>query len=154
MTVYYQFGSKIGLLEALTDALAAQGGMQQLASAFRERDPLAALDTYIAVFSRFWDADRLVTRRLRALAALDADFEHVIGVRNEQRRQGLRVLIGQLAKPPGRLPPATVAEAVDLLYTLLSFESFDTLAGPTRSLEDVAPIVQRPARAALSLDER
>src|SRR5260370_31767748 len=54
MTVYHQFGSKIGLLEALTDALAAQGGMQQLASAFRERDPLDSLDTYIAVFSRFW----------------------------------------------------------------------------------------------------
>ena len=39
MTVYHQFGSKIGLLEALTDVLAAQGGMQQLASAFRQPDP-------------------------------------------------------------------------------------------------------------------
>jgi len=36
---------------------------------------------------------------------------------------------------------------------LLSFESFDTLAGPTRSLEEVAPIIQRLARAALRLDE-
>jgi AcrR family transcriptional regulator len=149
MTVYHQFGSKIGLLEALTDALAAQGGMQQLASAFRERDPLDALDTYIAVFSRFWDADRLVTRRLRALAALDPDFEHVIQARNERRRQGLRVLVGRLAKPP-----ETVDEAVAILYTLLSFESFDTLAGPTRSLEEVAPIVQRLARSALGLEIR
>src|ERR1700736_1948776 len=43
MTVYHQFGSKIGLLEALSDSLAAHGGMEQLASAFRERDPLDAL---------------------------------------------------------------------------------------------------------------
>jgi AcrR family transcriptional regulator len=71
MTVYYQFGSKIGLLEALTDVLAAQGGMQQLASAFRQPDPLEAMDIYITVFSRFRDADRLVTRRFRAQAALD-----------------------------------------------------------------------------------
>jgi AcrR family transcriptional regulator len=153
MTVYYQFGSKIGLLEALTEALAAQGGMQQLASAFRQPDPLVALDTYIAVFSRFWEADRLVTRRLRALAALDPDFEQVIGARNEQRRQGLRVLVGRLVKPAGRLSPETVSEAVDLLYTLLSFETFDTLAGPTRSLEEVAPIIQRLARSALRLEE-
>jgi AcrR family transcriptional regulator len=154
MTVYHQFGSKIGLLEALTDALAAQGGMQQLASAFRERDPFDALDTYVAVFSRFWDADRLVTRRLRALAALDPDFEHVIQARNERRRRGLRVLVGRLAKPPGRLPPETVDEAVAILYTLLSFESLDTLAGPTRSLEEVAPIVQRLARSVLGLEIR
>ena len=153
MTVYHQFGSKIGLLEALSDALAAQGGMEQLASAFRQPDPLDALDTYIAVFSRFWDADRLVTRRLRALAALDPDFEHVIQARNERRRQGLRVLVGRIAQQSGRLPPERVDEVVDILYTLLSFESFDTLAGPTRSLEEVAPIIQRLARAALRLDE-
>ena len=153
MTVYHQFGSKIGLLEALSDALAAQGGMEQLASAFRKPDPLDALDTYIAVFSRFWDADRLVTRRLRALAALDPDFEHVIQARNERRRQGLRVLVGRIAQQSGRLPPERVDEVVDILYMLLGFESFDTLAGPTRSLEEVAPIIQRLARAALRLDE-
>src|SRR5437762_11477773 len=75
MTVYYQFGSKIGLLEALCDTLASQGGMEQMASAFRKPEPLEALSEYIAVFSRFWEADRLVTRRLRGLAALDPDFE-------------------------------------------------------------------------------
>src|SRR5256714_15582278 len=69
MTVYYQFGSKIGLLEALSDSLASQGGMEQLANAFRRPEPLDALDEYITVFSRFWDSDRLVTRRLRAMAA-------------------------------------------------------------------------------------
>ena len=31
MTVYHQFGSKLGLLEALCDSLAASGGMEQIA---------------------------------------------------------------------------------------------------------------------------
>jgi AcrR family transcriptional regulator len=153
MTVYHQFGSKIGLLEALTDVLAAQGGMQQLASAFRERDPLDALDTYIAVFSRFWDADRLVTRRLRALAALDPDFEQVVQARDDRRRQGLEVLVRRLAGKYARPVKAALDETVDVLYTLISFECFDTLAGPTRSLEEVAPVVQRCAWAVLGLDE-
>src|SRR5436853_5771508 len=55
MTVYHQFGSKIGLLEALCDSLASSGGMEQLAGAFRRPEPLDALDEYIAVFGRFWE---------------------------------------------------------------------------------------------------
>ena len=86
MTVYHQFGSKIGLLEALCDSLAASGGMDQLATAFRQPDPLDVLNQYLLVFSRFWDVDRLVMRRLRALAALDPDFEQVIRARDEWRR--------------------------------------------------------------------
>ena len=42
MTIYNQFGSKAGLLEALFDDLAARGGMEQLPSAFSRPDPLDA----------------------------------------------------------------------------------------------------------------
>jgi len=153
MTVYHQFGSKIGLLEALSDSLAAHGGMEQLANAFRKPDALDALDQYITVFSRFWQSDRLVTRRLRALSALDPDFEQVVKARDERRREGLRVIVRRLVEKYGK--PATEAfdEAVNILFTLLSFETFDTLAGSTRSIEEVTPVVQRLARAALGLDE-
>src|SRR6266516_7840042 len=98
MTVYHQFGSKIGLLEGLCDSLAASGGMEQLAIAFRQAEPLDTLREYLLVFSHFWDVDRLVMRRLRALAALDPDFEHVIRTRDEWRRRGVRVLAERLAE--------------------------------------------------------
>jgi AcrR family transcriptional regulator len=153
MTVYYQFGSKIGLLEALSDSLAAHGGMEQLAAAFSRLDPLDALTEYIAVFSRFWNSDRVVTRRLRALAALDPDFEQVVRGRDEWRRGGLRVIVRRLVEQYGRPAPAAFDEAVDVLYTLIGFECFDTLAGPTRNLEEIAPVVQRLARSALGLAE-
>ncbi len=153
MTVYHQFGSKIGLLEALSDSLAAHGGMEHLANAFRRPEPLDALDEYITVFSRFWDSDRLVTRRLRALAALDPDFEQVIRARDERRRQGLRVIVQRLVEKHGRPTPEAVEEVVNVLYTLIGFECFDTLAGSTRSIEEVTPIVRRLAHAALGLNE-
>src|SRR5438876_9926401 len=143
MTVYHQFGSKGGLLEALCDALAASGGMEQLATAFRLPDPLAALDQYLLIFGRFWDTDRLVTRRLRALAALDPDFEQVIQARDERRRQGLRVICQRLVEKYGRPTAEVFDETVNVLYTLISFECFDTLAGPMRSIEEVVPVVQR-----------
>jgi AcrR family transcriptional regulator len=149
MTVYHQFGSKVGLLEALCDSLAVSGGMDQLATAFRQPDPFNALNQYLLVFSRFWDVDRLVMRRLRALAALDPDFEQVIRARDEWRRQGVRVLALRLAEPQG-LPAEAAPGIIDLLFTLSSFETFDTLAGPTRSLQEVAPLVRQLVRAALT----
>lgn len=152
MTVYHQFGSKIGLLEALCDSLAGYGGMEQLASAFRRPESLDALDEYIRVFGCFWQSDRLVTRRLRGLAALDPDFEQVIRARDERRRQGVHVIVQRLVEQHGRPESSIFDEAVNVLYTLISFECFDILAGSTRSLEDVVPVVQQLACAALNLN--
>jgi AcrR family transcriptional regulator len=151
MTVYHQFGSKIGLLEGLCDTLAASGGMDQMATAFRQSDPLDALNQYLLVFGHFWEVDRLVMRRLRALAALDPDFEQVIRTRDEWRRRGVGVLAQRLVERQLLAPGEKLDETVDMLFTLSSFETFDTLAGPTRNLEDVVPLVCRIARAALGL---
>jgi AcrR family transcriptional regulator len=159
MTVYYQFGSKRGLLEALLDDLArraligAPGGGEGLPAAFQRPDALDALDAFIAAFGRFWAADRLVLRRLRALAVLDPDFEGV-RARDEWRREGVQVLLGRLAEQYGRPTAESRAEAADVLHTLTSFETFDTLAGPSRSPEEMVPLVQRLARAALGLAAR
>ncbi len=153
MTVYHQFGSKSGLLEALCDSLAMSGGMEQLSSAFRQGKPLDALNEYILVFSRFWDVDRLVMRRLRALAALDPDFEHVIRTRDEWRRRGLHVIVQRFIEQYERPAPETLDEVIAVLYTLTSFEFFDMLAGPTRSIQEVVPVVQQLAHAAMGLNE-
>jgi AcrR family transcriptional regulator len=151
MTVYHQFGSKIGLLEGLCDTLAVSGGMEQMATVFQQPEPLDALNRYLLVFSRFWEVDRLVMRRLRALAALDPDFEQVIRTRDEWRRRGVSVLAQRFVERQLMAPGQRLDEAVAVLFTLSSFETFDTLAGPTRSLEDVAPLMYRLARAALGL---
>ena len=153
MTVYHQFGSKIGLLEALCDSLAIYGGMEQLVASFRQPGPLDALDEYISVFGRFWQSDRRVLRRLRGLAALDLDFEQVIRARDDRRRQGLRVIFQRLVEQHGRPESPALDEVITVLYTLTGFECFDTLAGPTRNLEEIVPVVQQLVRAALGLAE-
>jgi hypothetical protein len=47
----------------------------------------------------------------------------------------------------------TLDEIVDILFTLTSFETFDMLAGPAHSIQEVVPVVQRLARAAIELSE-
>jgi AcrR family transcriptional regulator len=151
-TVYYQFGSKTGLLEALCDALAEEGNMADLANAFTEPDPLQALARFIAVFGRFWSADRLVTRRLRALAALDPDVGAVIDARDNRSYTGLEVLIGRVASHPELTMSVPPEDAVRVLHTLTSFETFDSLARDGIELAAVVPLVTRLAGAALGLN--
>jgi AcrR family transcriptional regulator len=145
MTVYYQYSSKVGLLESLCDSLAARGQIERLGDAFGQPAPLDALAELIAVFGNFWDSDRLVLRRLRALAALDPDIEQVIRARDERRREALRVIFRRLGREASD-------QAVAVLHTLTSFETFDNLAGTTHTPKDMIPLVQQLARAALGLD--
>jgi AcrR family transcriptional regulator len=144
-TVYYQFGSKTGLLEAVCDDLAEAGGMANLARVFTNPAPDAAIHGFITAFAGFWAADRIVMRRLRALAALEPDVGAVIAARDQRRREGLTVLVSRLPGSSG----APGGPAVQMLYTLTSFETFDTLAGPDRGLADALPMVTSLAEAAL-----
>jgi AcrR family transcriptional regulator len=150
MTVYHQFGSLRGLLEGLCDSLAVAGGMNHLADAFRNPDPLAGLDRFVDVFMRFWETDREVRRGLGAMAVLDPDIAAVLEERSGWRRKGLQVLLGRLAKETGRPKPRELDDRVDLLYTLTAFSTYDSLAGPKRSTEQVTRMVQQLARQVLA----
>ena len=153
LTVYYQFGSKVGLLEAIFNDLAARGGMDRLASAFAQPNGLDALREFVAVFGRFWNSDRLVIRRVRALAALDAEFDEAIVARDTRRLEGASVIVRRLSAERGRPPETAIEEAAGILYTLTSFATFDSLAGQERSIEDVIPLVQNAALAVLGFAE-
>ena len=149
MTVYHQFGSLGGLLEALCDSLAIAGGMAHLAEAFHRPDPLEAVDQFIAVFIGFWESDRAVLRALGALAVLDPEFAAVLEERYGWRRKGVRVLLERLAQQTGRPKSREMHDAADLLYLLTSFATYDSLATPKRSPGQVTKLVQRLARDVL-----
>jgi AcrR family transcriptional regulator len=146
-TVYYQFGSKTGLLEAVCDYLAEIGGLAGLAEVFADPEPRQALSRFVACFGQFWAADRPAMRRLRALALLDPDVGAVIAARDQRRQQGLTVLAGRL----GLAGPVQRDHAVRVLTALTSFETFDTLAGPDQEITAAIPDVLRLAEAALRL---
>jgi AcrR family transcriptional regulator len=150
MTVYYQFGSLAGLLQALCDSLAMAGGMSHLADAFRQPDALDAVDLFVAVFMDFWRSDRPVLRALGALAVLNPEVAAVLEERYGWRRKGIRVLLERLAKQTGRPRPRRREVAADLVYTLTSFATYDMLATPARSHREVTRLVQRLIRQVLA----
>jgi AcrR family transcriptional regulator len=151
MTVYYQFGSRAGLLEALYDDLAAEGLVPSMPAFFSIEDPRQALVELVRLFFGFWDSSRLVQRRARALAWLNADIEQGVRARDERRRQICRRVLERVVNATGRPGPSSLDETTAVLYTLTSFETFDLLSGETRTLEEVIPPVQTLVLATVGL---
>lgn len=134
-TVYDQFRSKTGLLEALCDALAERGGMAELSRAFAASDPDDALRLLVTAFTRFWGTDRLVMRRLRALAALEPNVAGVITARDERRRQALKTLLDR------RDDVVDPAHALRIAHVLASFETHDALLSASQRPGDAVPTI-------------
>src|SRR5262245_33527218 len=149
MTIYYQFESKRGVLEALFDDLANRGLMPHLRPIFHEASPTRALDGLIKAFAAFWASDRVVLRRARALAALDSEIAESIRARDELRRGHVRKILDRLYSEKGSATPKRVATAVDILHTLTSFETFDALASGARSFDETTAIIRQLAGAVL-----
>ena len=150
MTVFNQFGSKRGLLEALFDDLAARGLVNRIYPVFIEPDPHKALDALVAAFGGFWTSDRLVIRRIRGLASIDPDFESAVRARDERRREGLRTILHRF---PKKRRKAELEEVVAILHTLTSFETFDNLAGQDREPDGVVSLVCRLVWAVVESEE-
>lgn len=149
-TLYYQFKSKAGLLEQLYNYIARRGNIQELATVFRYgNDPLQHLHEFIRFFLRFWHSDRDLIRRLHGLGALDSEIGLGLRARNERRRNGLKVIVERYENSYRSLTPIERPIAIDTLHMLTSFETFDALAVPGRSLEDLAKIIQKLAYQAL-----
>ncbi len=157
MTVYHQFGSKTGLIEAVFDSLAiVRVGVPRLVAALALDDPRETLATFVAVFTEVWQADRVVIRRLQGLAALDPEFARVWRMREERRREGLRTIVARFlvqrpaaSRPHGAAITDDESALTDALYAIIAFETCDVIAGPKRRLESIAPVVHRLALAAL-----
>src|ERR1700716_2735022 len=145
LTVYHQFGSRRGLLEAGFDDIAQRAGLTEIADAMATPDPRAALDRVIEIFCAFWSRDPAVGR-LHEATATDPEFGAALIDRNERRRKLVRVLVGRIAaKTASR---RARHDAVDLIFALTSHAVFATL-GPGRSAAEVCRVVQSACGAAL-----
>jgi AcrR family transcriptional regulator len=147
-TVYYQFDSKVGLLAAVCDSLAAGGRLGDIEAAFSQSDPMESIRIVICCFARFWDFDRTAMRRLRALARLEPEVGALIEERDNRRRGIIEVFVDRLFTDPGL---SEASRLVRVLTTLTSFETFDALARPPETLPSATAEIMALAEAAVQL---
>jgi AcrR family transcriptional regulator len=138
LTVYNQFESRAGLLEAVFDDLAQRGGLFELSAVFADPDPRRGLRRMVTVFCRFWAAHRSMLPKFRAVIQSDQEIADSLKQRAERRRRGLTVLVGRLA--PGRRKDS--GDLVDVLFALTGFEMFEALSVRKRSPKAVESLLQ------------
>jgi AcrR family transcriptional regulator len=145
LTVYNHFGSRRGLLEAVFDDIARQGGLHELAEAMALADPHAALDRVVEIFCAFWARDPAVGR-LHEAVSTDPEFGVALVERNERRRKLVKVLVGRIAgKSASR---RARQDAIDMIFALTSYAMFAMLSHG-RSTQDVCRLVQAACRGAV-----
>lgn len=145
LTVYNQFGSRRGLLEAVFDDIAREGGLFELTDVMTMADPRAALDRVVAIFCTFWSHDPAIGGLNQAVAT-DPDFGDSLVERNERRRELLTALVSRIVEQPAA--KHTVRDAVDMIFVLTSYPTFAALS-PQRSTEEICRLLQTACHAAV-----
>ncbi len=138
LTIYNQFTSKCGLLEAVFDDLGHEGGICELPALLELTDTDRALRGVVSVYCGFWAHHGRVMPRLAALAKLDDEIALNIRCRVERRREVLATLVDRL-----HLKPAPRGDLVDVLFALTGFDLFESLHISGRSAAGVEQLVQQ-----------
>jgi|SRR5579872_222250 len=150
LTIYYQFKSRPGLLEALYDHLAIRGNMRRMAEVFHEADPSVALKKLVVTFVGFWSSDPVAIRRLRGMATLDTEIDQGIRARDARRQHAAREIIRRaVLERKKKLSTEQQSLTADVLTMLTSFESYEALARAGHTQEAIIVTLTRMARAAI-----
>jgi len=142
LTVYKQFGSRRGLLEAVFDNNAQRFGMARMAEAMGQAEPREGIRLAIECLCEFWGSHPSLGR-LHDAAANDPEFAEALAVRNERRRK----LIDQLLS---RMPGAMAArrDCSDLLFGMTTMAMFRQLS-VSRTPAEVAAVLNMAVTAVL-----
>jgi len=139
-TVHNLFGTKAGMLGALLDLIALEGGMEGMAQVMSAPPGEGLIEAFVAIFCRFWSRERAVLRQFHAIAVIDPEFGALIEERNRRRLAAATRVVNRLAAVPGGAPGVPyggkeqrtggplLAKQAATLTALTSFELFDRLA--------------------------
>jgi AcrR family transcriptional regulator len=150
-TVYTIFGSRAGLFDAVVEEVMVRAGFDRVIEAGSAPDPRDHLRLALRASCETFAAERDVARAIYAMSHLDPDAVGGVGDRLERGRlEGMRHLAARLAAAGLLRDGVSVAEAVDVLWTVTSFDVFDLLyTGRGLSIDDVAERLRATAERTL-----
>lgn len=164
-TVYAIFGSRSGLFDAVGRELATRSGYERLVDAKHQPDARDELRAGLRAATEMLAANRDIYRALRSMAQLDEQaVGGVVRRMDEERAAAMARIAGRLAEQGVLRKDLSAADAEHMLWTLTSFESFDSLytgrgLSTRRTIELLIEIAERalyakPYRQARSTTRR
>ena len=141
-TIYYQFDSKLGLLQALVADLNERGSVSEfVGAALSETDIRLAVRRFVQGSCSFWEREHAVIRALATLAASDADARLVVDRVNASRRRDLGGLTDRARGASGLRAGWSATRAADSLWLFTCFESYDLLRRTGKSAADATKLL-------------
>jgi AcrR family transcriptional regulator len=126
-TVYNQFESKLGILQAIFNDIGQRIEYDRVRDALADPDPIRALDRVVEEHCRAWARDARAIRRVFALAVTDPELAELTSQNEGWRRKDIRALVERLRREGALLEGWNDADATAALATLTSFSMFDQL---------------------------
>jgi AcrR family transcriptional regulator len=123
-TVFSRFGSKLGVLEALSLRCAGGPEMRALREAQGIEDPVAAVEALLTAGCDLWEKEGYIMVQLKAIVVLEPEASSIIDAQYEDQRRGMEGLARGVQRA-GRLRNGwSVARAAAALHALTSVETF------------------------------
>src|SRR5215471_18234737 len=123
-TVFSRFGSKLGVLEALSLRCAGGPEMRALREAQGLEDPVAAVDALLLAGCDLWEKEGYIMVQLKAIVVLEPEASAIIDAQYDDQRRGMEALARGLQRA-GRLRDGwSAARAAAALHALTSVETF------------------------------
>jgi AcrR family transcriptional regulator len=149
-TVYHQFGSKLGVFEALVRDLEQRAGLEQLVDVIETEPPATLVKSVVAAGCRYWATDPDLVRTATALSRLQPDVERVLAPHDAGRLRLLKRMVDRLSQAGALRPDCAPQLAMDILWLLTSFDTYDLLShGRDLSQKGVADRLTALAEAAI-----
>jgi AcrR family transcriptional regulator len=126
-TIYTVFGSREGLLRAVAQDMSERGGWERMREAFRDPDAWQAVRRNIEEGTKMAASEHSVALAITVLAAVDPDAAVVAAEMEEARLWGLRSLARRLGEQGYLRPELSQDEAVDILWAVTGWNTFDQL---------------------------
>jgi AcrR family transcriptional regulator len=148
-TIYQQFESKRGLLQAVELDVSERAGVENLLQVLAQPDALASLRAAFEIGCGVWQRERDLFRKLFGLANVDAELSEVMRSKDQKRLQLVGVLVDKLADQRCLRAGLSRARAGQVLWLLTSFQSFDACCQVADSPEAAARLLLQLCEGAL-----
>ena len=123
-TLFSRFGSKLGVLEALSLRCAGGPEMRALREAQAVEDPVAAVDALLVAGCDLWEKEGYIMVQLKAIVVLEPDASAIIDAQYDDQRRGMEDLARALQRAGQLREGWSVARATAALHALTSVETF------------------------------
>ena len=127
-TVYHQFGSKLGVFEAVISDFEDRAGLSALVTVIESAPPRGLVRAVVTAGCGYWATDPALTRTLIGLASMQPEVQELVDRHDAGRLRLLRRVVDRLVEAGQLTDGCSVERAVDVLWVVTSFDAYDLLA--------------------------